>query len=139
MSEIIRHLIWRDQYQGKGNELRHEFAIRTQHETPKIVCLCGSTRFREAFDLANRDETLAGNIVLSVGCFSHADHRVSAEDFFGREAKAGLDELHKRKIDLADEILVLNVDGYVGSSTRSEIEYAKATGKPIRWKEPVDA
>lgn len=104
---------------------------------PTIVCLCGSTRFSEAYQQANLAETLAGNIVLTIGC----DMRSDADLFVGRSdielnaIKAQLDELHKRKIDLADEILVLNVDGYIGDSTRSEIEYARQQGKRIRYLE----
>src|SRR3990172_1968313 len=107
---------------------------------PKVVCLCGSTRFSEAYQKANFDETLAGWIVLTIGC----DMRSDADLFAGKsdqaleEIKTNLDRLHKCKIDLADEILVLNVGGYVGSSTKSEIEYARARGKVIRWlKEPA--
>jgi hypothetical protein len=100
-----------------------------------IVVLCGSTRFREAFEDANRRLTLAGCIVLSVGCFPHTDDGGAPEDVLGEDVKAMLDELHKRKIDLADRVLVLNVGGYVGSSTRSEIEYATALGRPIDYLE----
>lgn len=98
---------------------------------PRIVCLCGSTRFKDAFIAANRSETLAGRIVLSVGLFGHAE----GLNMDG-PIKARLDDLHKRKIDLADEVLILNVGGYVGSSTKSEIEYAQKHGKPLRWLEP---
>jgi hypothetical protein len=107
-------------------------------EQPTIVCLCGSTRFSDAFRKANLDETLSGNIVLTIGC----DMRSDAELFYGmpEEAKAkikrDLDELHLRKIDLADEVLILNVDGYIGSSTRNELEYARAHRKLIRFLEP---
>jgi hypothetical protein len=97
---------------------------------PTIVCLCGSTRFPDAWRNANRDETLAGRIVLSVGLLGHQE----GLDMNG-PVKAMLDDLHKRKIDLADEVLVLNVGGYVGASTRSEIEYAAAAGKPVRYLE----
>jgi hypothetical protein len=100
--------------------------------TPRKVCLCGSTRFKDAFVAANRAETLAGNIVLSVGMFGHDE----GLDMDG-PIKAMLDELHLHKIDLADEVLVLNPGGYVGSSTRREIEYAHARGKPVRYLEPV--
>jgi hypothetical protein len=96
---------------------------------PTVVCLCGSTRFMDAFQDANLSETLAGRIVLTVGCDTKSDAMLG----LGDEKKAQLDELHKRKIDLADEILVLNVGGYVGSSTRSEIDYATAHGKRVRW------
>lgn len=102
---------------------------------PKIVCLCGSTKFKDVFVQANKDETLLGNIVLSVGCFPYVDDKAIPEDVLGLEVKEALDVLHKRKIDLCDEILVLNVGGYVGYSTRSEIQYARETGKPIRWLE----
>ena len=99
---------------------------------PRVVCLCGSTRFSEAFRHANLTETLAGRIVLTIGCDLRSDDALG----LGPETKARLDDLHKRKIDLADEILVLNVGGYVGESTRSEIEYAVAHGRAVRWLEP---
>lgn len=106
---------------------------------PKIVCLCGSTRFKAAFDEANYQETIAGNIVLSVGFFMHATGNKHGEGVGATpEQKVALDELHKRKIDLADEILVLNVGGYVGDSTRSEITYAIANDKPVRYLEVGD-
>jgi hypothetical protein len=102
---------------------------------PRIVCLCGSTRFYEAFQQANYAETMAGRIVLSVGFYPHSKVEHGHGEGVGHdsEQKVALDELHKRKIDLADEVLVLNVAGYVGDSTRSEIEYAHKIGKPIRW------
>jgi hypothetical protein len=106
-------------------------------QRPIIVCLYGSTRFSEAYQRANFDETLAGNIVLTIGC----DMRSDAELFADKTPdeldaiKDRLDELHKRKIDLADEILVLNVGGYIGNSTRSEIGYALRQGKRIRYLE----
>lgn len=107
-------------------------------ERPRIVCLCGSVRFLEAFDRASLTETLAGRIVLSVG-----SHRMRDEDAFAHLDEPGrvaalecLAELHLRKIDLADEVLVVNVGGYVGASTHAEIEYARRQGKPVRWLEP---
>ena len=107
---------------------------------PKIVCLCGSTRFYEVWQQANFDETCAGNIILSVGFYPHAEDKAHAAHVgITPEQKVALDELHKRKIDLADEVYVLNVGGYVGDSTRSEIEYARAHGKPVRWLEPDKA
>lgn len=106
-------------------------------EGPCVVCLCGSTRFGSAFQEANLRETLAGKIVLSIGCNLRSDAELFADQTPDNlEAiKKRLDELHKRKIDLADEILVLNVDGYVGATTRSEIEYARDHDKRIRWLE----
>ena len=95
----------------------------------KVITLCGSTRFKDAFLEAQKRLTLEGNIVISVGLFGQSvDPEVWA---VGR--KEMLDDMHKRKIDMADEIFVINVDGYIGTSTRSEIEYAKATGKTVRY------
>lgn len=103
-------------------------------DKPSVVCLCGSTRFYDAFERANYEETMAGKIVLSVGFFNHSISRMQGE-YVGLtpEQKVMLDELHKRKIDLCDEVLILNVDGYIGDSTRSEIEYAEKMGKPVRY------
>ena len=104
---------------------------------PRIVCLCGSTRFYRAFQEANYRETMAGKVVLSVGFYPHSPEEAHGEDRgCTPEQKVALDKLHKHKIDLADEVLVLNVGGYIGSSTRSEVDYAIAHGKPVRWLEP---
>jgi hypothetical protein len=102
-------------------------------ERPLKVTLCGSTRFREEFEAAMRSETLAGRIVLTVGLFGHHE----GLDMDG-PVKAMLDRLHLAKIDESDEILVVSRDGYIGASTRREIDYALAAGKPVRWME-VDA
>ena len=100
---------------------------------PKIVCLCGSTRFMETFFEEGWRETLEGKIVLSVGVCKHAeDHGGEA---LGKEVADKLDQLHLRKIDLADEVLILNVGGYIGESTRLEFEYAMVEGKNIRMLE----
>jgi hypothetical protein len=108
---------------------------------PHKVVLCGSTRFSDTFREANLRETLAGKIVLTIGCDMHTDAELFADKTPEQLAaiKADLDELHKRKIDLADECLVLNVGGYIGASTRSEIVYAAAAGKPVRYLEPDSA
>lgn len=108
-----------------------------------VVCLCGSTRFPEAFEIANAHESMCGRLVISLGLFGHADRPTGARFLTsdGDESapnKQGLDQLHLRKIDLADEILVINVGGYVGSSTRREIAYARARGKRVRWLFPDD-
>ena len=95
----------------------------------KVITLCGSTRFKEDFERVNRELTLHGNIVISVGCFGHSG------DSFTDEQKVMLDDIHKRKIDMADAIYVINKDGYIGSSTRSEIQYALRTGKQIIYME----
>ena len=103
---------------------------------PPIVVLCGSTRFGEAFRDANLRLTLAGHIVLSIGCDMRSDNELWADPVEAERIKAELDELHKRKVDLADTVFVLNVGGYVGSSTRSEIEYAEKIGRDVEYLEP---
>ena len=92
----------------------------------KVITLCGSTRFKDAFMEAQKRLTLDGNIVISVGLFGHSGD----DEVWTEGTKEMLDDMHKRKI------FVINVGGYIGSSTRSEIEYAKATGKVIRYLEP---
>jgi hypothetical protein len=93
-----------------------------------IVCLCGSTKFKNAFLSAQLSESLRGKIVLSPSVFSQADGiSLNADDV------AVLAEVHRRKIDLADEVLVVDVDGYVGDATAGEIEYASTHGKKIRY------
>jgi hypothetical protein len=105
---------------------------------PTIVCLCGSTLFPETFRKAQLEETLAGKIVLTIGCNMKTDTEAFGHlppDTLSR-IRRGLDILHLRKIDLADEVLILNVDGHIGESTERELDYAKFTGKRIRFLEP---
>ena len=97
----------------------------------KIITLCGSTKFKDEFIKAQKELTLKGNIVISVGLFGHADG--DYQTVLTNEIKIMLDDMHKRKIDLADEIFVINVDGYIGNSTKSEIEYAQQTNKKITY------
>ena len=106
----------------------------------KVITLCGSTRFKNQFLEAQKRLTLEGNIVISVGLFGHSgDNEVweNMDEGTLTATKAMLDDMHKAKIDMADEIFVINVDGYIGDSTRSEIEYAKMTGKEVRFLEPI--
>ena len=95
------------------------------------MTLCGSTRFKEQFLEAQKRLTLAGNIVISVGLFGHSGD----DEVWTEGTKEMLDDMHKRKIDMADSIYVINVDGYIGESTRSEIEYARINGKEILYLE----
>lgn len=105
---------------------------------PTIVTLCGSTRFRGEFDEANRDLTLQGYLVISVGLFGHSGDLPAEQcGTDSSPAKIGLDQLHLRKIDLADEIFVINPGGYIGESTSREIAYAKTLGRPVRYLESV--
>ena len=100
----------------------------------KIITLCGSTRFKEQFIETQKRLTLEGCIVISVGLFGHSGD----EEVWKPGTKEMLDDMHKRKIDMADEIFVINKNGYVGSSTKSEIEYAKKTGKKVVYMVPID-
>lgn len=98
----------------------------------KVITLCGSTRFKDQFLEAQKRLTLEGNIVISVGLFGHSGD----EEVWTPGTKEMLDNMHKRKIDMADAIFVINVGGYVGESTRSEIEYAECHGKQVLYLEP---
>ena len=106
----------------------------------KVITLCGSTRFKEQFMEAQKRLTLEGNIVISVGLFGHAgDQEVwdGMDEGTLSKTKEMLDDMHKRKIDMADEIYVINVGGYIGDSTRSEIRYAEEHGKTVRYYQDV--
>ncbi len=93
----------------------------------KVITLCGSTRFKDDFMRMQKALTLQGNIVISVGCFGHSGDKIT------NEQKIMLDDMHKRKIDMADEIYVINHGGYIGESTRSEIDYARKHGKIVHF------
>jgi hypothetical protein len=106
-----------------------ETPIFDAQTTPIVVTLCGSTRFMDDYNRLLREETLAGKIVLTVGCDTHSEESLSVE------TKVVLDELHLRKIDLSDEILVINKGGVIGESTKREIQYATDHGKEVRYME----
>lgn len=101
-----------------------------------IITLCGSTKFKKEFIEITEKLTLQGAVVISVGLFGHADNK------FGKvitpKVKKMLDDLHLQKIDMSDQIFVINVGGYIGESTRNEIEYAKKHGKIIKYLENND-
>ena len=104
----------------------------------KVITLCGSTKFKDEFMRVQKELTLKGNIVISVGLFGHSgDNEVweNMDEGTVTKTKEMLDDMHKRKIDMADEIFVINVGGYIGESTKSEIEYANKTGKKINYLE----
>jgi nucleoside 2-deoxyribosyltransferase len=94
----------------------------------KVITLCGSTKFKEQFEKANAFLTLKGNAVISLGFFEQSEGieiTQEQEELFAK--------IHFRKIDLADEIFIIDVNGYIGNSTRKEIEYATQAGKPVRY------
>lgn len=104
----------------------------------KVITLCGSTRFKDEFYKAQKELTLKGNIVISVGLFGHSgDSEVwdNMNEGTLTKTKEMLDDMHKRKIDMADEIFVINKGGYIGDSTKSEINYAIQTGKKVNYLE----
>ncbi len=105
-----------------------------------VVTLCGSTRFKDQFMEAQKRLTLEGKIVISVGLFGHSgDSEVwdGMDEGTLTKTKKMLDDMHKRKIDMADSIYVINVGGYIGDSTRSEIAYAIEHGKKVEYLEPI--
>jgi len=118
--------------------VRHEETPESEQDTvavvrPKIIVLCGSTRFTQTMLDVAWQLTKEGNIVIHWNVLPDGAGAHGAEQ---EGVKELVDELYKRKIDLADEVLVLNVGGYIGKSTRSEIDYALAHDKPVRWLEP---
>ncbi|MEU3619848.1 hypothetical protein ABZ725_47320 [Streptomyces sp. NPDC006872] len=115
----------------------HETAYNSSSR-PSIVVLCGSTRYWEELAEANVYETAAGRIVLAPGCNLRKAHPLWADPARADRLKLMLDALHRQKIDLADEVLIVNPGGYIGDSTRKEIEYARSLGKPIRYTHPAD-
>jgi len=135
-TEIIKTLVEIGRIDEVEEVLKNIIETEKKLDRPKIVCLCGSTKFMDNFFEANWNFTLKGYIVLSVGCCKHSDiNGVPITEFFCQDAADRLDELHLRKIDLADEVFVLNVGGYIGKSTSKEIEYAKKIGKSINYLE----
>jgi len=99
-----------------------------------IITLCGSTKFQEEFEKMNRKWTLNGHVVFSCGVFGHTEGIK-----FNMNTKLLLDDVHKRKIDMSDAIFVINKNGYIGSSTQSEIDYARELGKTIYFLEWPDS
>lgn len=99
----------------------------------KVITLCGSTRFKEQFLEQQKRLTLEGNVVISVGLFGHSGD----EEVWKPGMKEMLDKMHLQKIDMADEIFVINVGGYIGESTKREIAHAEQSGKPVRYLESI--
>lgn len=100
-------------------------------QRPEIVCICGSMRFADQIREVNGQLTLSGEIVLAPG-----ETSLAATEPISAERRARLNALHRHKIDLADRVLVVNPGGYIGESTRAEIEYARNTGKPVSFTGP---
>ena len=104
-------------------------------DIPPIVVICGSTRFMDAMAEADLELTASGYIVVKPGCDMKQPHRLWADPADAERIKAALDDLHRAKIRLGDEVLV--VGDYIGSSTTAEIAYARSLGKPVRFTHPA--
>ena len=105
-----------------------------------IVCLSGSTRFTNEMLMLTWEFAKKGIIALG-WCVLPTNHRFNGSEIDHHLAEAEgvadiLDELHLRKIDLADEVLVVNVGGYIGEGTKREIAYATGKGISVRYLEP---
>ena len=123
---VVKQLIKKIDFYNYNYRLNLNYAMIGNY---KIVTLCGSTRFRDEFISVQKQLTLEGNIVISVGLFGHSgDTEVWTE-----KTKEMLDDMHLRKIDLADEIFVINPGGYIGESTRGEIDYAEKNNKKVTY------
>lgn len=122
-------LLWREMYSNQFSDgtLIYEKMIKGY----KVITLCGSTKFKEQFLEVQKQLTLKGYIVISVGLFGHSGDN----EVWKPGTKEMLDDMHKRKIDMADEIFVINVNRYIGESTKSEIAYAEETGKKVNYLE----
>jgi hypothetical protein len=107
---------------------------KKQLSFPRIVAICGSTRFMPEMNEADLRETEAGRIVVRPGCDLKSAHDLWSDPVQAQALKARLDELHRSKIMLSDEVLV--VGDYIGDSTRAEIAYARSLGRPVRFTHP---
>lgn len=97
----------------------------------KVITLCGSTKFKDEFIKVQKDLTLKGNIVITVGLFGHSGDK----EALNTHTNEMLIDMHRQRIDMADEIFVINKNGYIGENTLSEIEYARTKGKVIKYLE----
>ena len=96
-----------------------------------VITLCGSIRFKNEFMKVQEELTLDGNIVFTPNFLNNLKDEINIE------TKKMLDEMHRQKIDMSNEIYVINFGGYIGESTKSEIEYAKAKCKKISYLENI--
>jgi hypothetical protein len=113
--------------------------VRGLREHVKVICLCGSTRFTEVMLIKQWELTKQGHVVLSWCALPDSYLNGKERSHIGDQegVKEVVDEVHLRKIDLCDEVLVINVGGYIGMSTQKEIEYATAIGRPVLYLEAL--
>ena len=136
---LVRFLFDQAEHESRDKQAARDYLISEglYPAKPKIVCYCGSIRVaKEAFQKAEYESLLRGEIALLPCCmFVDIERQYGANSGY----KILADQQHKRKIDLCDEVFILNVGGYIGQSTKSEIEYAESIGKPIKYLEPLSA
>lgn len=136
---FIEKLISNNGFATKENIEKYSLRDKEYNENKyKVITLCGSTKFKDEFIKVQRKLTLDGNIVISLSLFGHSgDSEVweNMDEGTSTKTKKMLDEMHRRKIDMSDEIFVINVGGYIGDSTKNEIEYAKRKGKIVKYLE----
>lgn len=135
--------------------------VTLERRFPKIATLCGSSRFKEDHENVMRELTLQGYLVIGLGLFGHLEPTFDMNSVTKKE----LDALHFRKIELSDEVYIVNpararcsgckswvfkekcqcnkgekggieVYPYLGDSTRREIAYARLLGKAITYMNP---
>lgn len=136
---FIEKVISNNGFATKENIEKYSLRDKEYNENKyKVITLCGSTKFKDEFIKVQRELTLQGNIVISLSLFGHlGDSEVweNMDEGTLTQTKRMLDEMHRRKIDMSDEIFVINVGGYIGDSTKNEIEYAKRKGKIVKYLE----
>lgn len=136
---FIEKVISNNGFATKENIEKYSLRDKEYNENKyKVITLCGSTKFKDEFIKVQRELTLDGNIVISLSLFGHSgDSEVweNMDEGTSTKTKKMLDEMHRRKIDMSDEIFVINVGGYIGDSTKNEIEYAKRKGKIVKYLE----
>ena len=92
----------------------------------KIVTICGSVRFKE--DMMKIRDSLMPDVWVMLP--ENMEMDIQKIDM---DVKSKMDDLHLKKIELADEVIIINIDGYIGQSTALEMHYAKSLGKPMKF------
>ena len=132
-NKLVRDKIPEEINKIEGRKANYKILDEEEYQKDKkynIITLCGSIKFKDEFLKVQEKLVLEKNIVFTPNFFSN----ISKEEI-SLETKKMLDEMHKQKIDMSDEIYVINQEGYIGESTKLEIEYAKSKGKKITYLE----
>lgn len=123
------------EYGTPSDKLTEKEMYRRGYVNRPIITLCGSSKFKQTFHEIEAKLCLEGNIVLSMNLFGHADNL----DVFKPKTKSMLDDIHRQKIIMSDKIFVINVGGYIGESTKSEIEFAKRYNIAVEYLEDPES